>query len=544
MEENIIKGEKIERKIFWNVGELTYNLLINFKNTVLQIDAATNQELTGSILLKRAVRLATFFKKYGIGLGDTVAIMSENRLEYCTVPVASFFVGATIAPLNPDYTVGELNHILNFSKPKLIFATPSAASKLKQVKEKLDCVKHIILFDSNEENDIFLSFNNIIKGSEDENAISTFSVEKYNPKETVAAIFCSSGTTGTPKGVMITHDNITSCIEIWSHNISRMKIDKNEDPRDVIIGITPFCHSFGFITMYFYILRGKLMIVSQKFSPTIFLDTIVKYRIRTIVAPPTLLVFLIKNPIVKQYDLSCVKEVIAGASPLGKETEIELRERFKFRHAGQSYGMTETTWGVISSPHQETKLGSVGRILPGMMAKIIDDKGNALGPYENGELCLKGPMIMKGYIGNEATTLNCIDEDRWLHTGDVAYYDNDKYFFIVDRTKELIKYKGFQVAPSELEDLLLSHPAVNDAAVIGLPDEYSGELPLAFVVKKPGKDVSSDELKRLISENLSSQKQLRGGVIFIDEIPRNHVGKTLRRVLKIEAVKRLLKHKF
>lgn len=199
--------------------------------------------------------------------------------------------------------------------------------------------------------------------------------------------------------------------------------------------------------------------------------------------------------------------------------------------------MTETTLGVLMKPPNSRKLGSVGKVVPGMMAKVIDENGKALGPYQEGELCLKGPLIMKGYVNDPAATAATIDKDNWLHTGDVAYYDNDKFFFIVDRIKELIKYKAFQVAPAELEALLLTHPAVSDSAVIGLPDDEAGELPLAFVVLKNGKTATVKELQQFVADNVSPQKKLRGGVIFVDVIPRNPTGKILRRILKQRAIK-------
>ncbi|KAL3280307.1 hypothetical protein HHI36_017796 [Cryptolaemus montrouzieri] len=543
MEENIVKGEEIQRKIKLNLGQLTFEALKNYGDNVLQVDAETDEILTASLLLKQGIRLATFLKEHGVSHGDTISVISENRLEVCLIAVASFFVGATFAPLNPDYTGGELNHALNLSRPKIVFSTPSSLSKLTGITTNHTDIKLIVVFGSHESKKFLQGLDDIIRGAENDEIPTTFAIDSYDPKETVATILCSSGTTGKPKGVMITHENITSCIEILTKVFLQMKKEADSDSSDTITGITPFFHSFGFLAMYLHILRGKRLIVFKKFKPKIFLEAIAKYKLKALVVPPPLLVYLVRDPLVKKYDLSSVKEVYAGASPLNKETEMELKRRFKLRRAGQSYGMTETTWAVIATVNIEGKSGSVGVVLPGMMAKIIDENGRALGKNQRGELCLKGPMIMKGYVGNKEATMHCIDKDKWLHTGDIAYYDEDYHFYIVDRMKELIKYKGFQVAPSELEDLLVSHPSVLDAAVIGLPDEYAGELPMAFVVKKSDQEVTSEVLQEFVNKNVSPHKQLRGGIVFVKEIPRNQGGKILRRILKDSALKTGFKHK-
>ncbi|XP_057660900.1 uncharacterized protein LOC130896667 isoform X2 [Diorhabda carinulata] len=265
-------------------------------------------------------------------------------------------------------------------------------------------------------------------------------------------------------------------------------------------------------------------------------ESIEKFKVARMIVPPPVLLFLLKSPMVKNYDLSSIKEMRSGAAPMGKDMERELKEKFNVHHVSQGYGMTETTLGVLVSPPGKSKIGSCGKIVPGMMAKVIDDFGNPLPAYKEGEICFKGPLIMKGYVGDPKSTESTIDKDGWLHTGDVAYYDSDGYFFIVDRIKELIKYKAYQVAPAELEALLLTHPAIQDSAVIGLPNEEAGELPLAFIVQKPNKKITEQEVEKFVEDNVSPQKRLRGGVIFLNEIPRNPTGKILRRVLRERAV--------
>jgi 4-coumarate--CoA ligase len=197
----------------------------------------------------------------------------------------------------------------------------------------------------------------------------------------------------------------------------------------------------------------------------------------------------------------------------------------------QGFGMSETTFGTLGTS-LIIKPGSVGQPLKGVYAKVIDENGKSLGPNQRGELCFKGDRIMKGYINDSGSTDETIDKDGWLHSGDIAYYDEENQFYIVDRLKELIKYKAFQVPPAEIEALLLTNPKIKDCGVIGIPDEASGELPFAYVVKQPGVQLTEQEIINFVAENASKAKWLRGGVKFIDAIPKNPSGKILRREMR------------
>ena len=232
------------------------------------------------------------------------------------------------------------------------------------------------------------------------------------------------------------------------------------------------------------------------------------------------------------YDLSCIRVIICGAAPLSKEIEQTVYERLgnpkmKIR---QGYGMSEMSLAVLLQKNI-FKPGSVGDVNEGSIVKVIDENGKSLGPNQRGELCFKGNQLMIGYIGDDKATKDTIDKDGWLHTGDIGYYDSDKQFYIVDRIKELIKWKGFQVPPAEIEALLLTNRKIRDAAVIGIPDDAVGELPLAFVVKADD-SLTEEEVIQFIAKNASPAKKLHGGVRFVKEIPKNPSGKILRRELR------------
>lgn len=537
---NILHGEPLERLIDMSLGDLLVMVLTMHDQNVILVDPWTNEELPANLLLARSIQVAKWLQSQNIGVGDCVSVNSENRIEFAIAAVATLLVAATFAPLNPDYTPTELKHVQNLSKPKVIFCSDKTIDKMVAALPQYQYIKKLVFFEARKySHPDVVSFNDILQGVTEVDP--AFQPPPIDMKETVATILCSSGTTGLPKGVMCTHDNMGAFIDVGRTQLQDLAL--SEDPSDAMIGLTPFFHSFGFMLMFLNILRGKKMVVIRKFNVKLLLDSVVKYKITRLIVPPPVLLVLLKNPIVKEYDLSSLVEIRSGAAALGKDMEKELKERFKVRNVSQSYGMTETTLGVLLNiGDNPVKLGSVGRVVAGMSVKVINEGGEPLGPYQEGEVCFKGPLIMKGYVGDDEATANTIDKDGWLHTGDVAYYDDDGYFFIVDRIKELIKYKAFQVAPAELEALLLTHPGVKDAAVIGMPDEEAGEVPLAYVVKREGKDVTAEEIKKFVADTLSNPKHLRGGVLFIDEVPKNPTGKILRRVLR-ERAKDLIKVK-
>lgn len=257
-----------------------------------------------------------------------------------------------------------------------------------------------------------------------------------------------------------------------------------------------------------------------------------KYRVMLAFMVPPLMVFLAKHPIVDKYDLSSLVMLLSGAAPLSKETEDAIKERIGVPTIRQGYGLSEATLSLTVQSDERCKPGSVGVLRKGLYAKVIDpETGKALGPNQRGELCFRGDCIMKGYIGDKNST-DAMVKNGWLHTGDIGFYDEDFEFFIVDRIKELIKYKAFQVPPAEIEALLLTHDKIKDVAVVGKPDEAAGELPFAFVVKQVGAQLTEQEVIEFVAANASSPKRLRGGVKFVNEIPKNASGKILRRVLR------------
>ncbi|KAJ8962649.1 hypothetical protein NQ318_001042 [Aromia moschata] len=506
--------------------EILHSLLQNKPDGDAMIDAVTGEALSRRFLLRAACDTATALRRCGCTKGTVISICCDNSLQFFTPVVASLFLGCIVAPLNYNYTLEELEHALDISKPKIIFCSREVLPKFTELKRKRD---HIDKVDCNE----------TLAGAETmetfiERALmgqrvipENFQPLTDDPAKLGAFILCSSGTTGMPKGVLLSHLNVL--VRVAHRSEPRYKYDIES-----VLGLMPFFHGYGLIVSLSCIISSDQIIVLKRFDEDDFLRALQDYKISFLPLAPPLAVFLEKSPKVLKYDLSHLKYIVCGAAPLSKDTELGLKKRLKsLETIQQAYGLTEATLGVTLLDSKTERPGSSGKVVTYMSCKVRDpETGKSLGPNQIGELCFKGPMVMMGYYNDEKATRESFTSDGWLKTGDLGYYDDEGYFYIVDRLKELVKYKGFQVAPAELEAILLTHPKVRDVGVVGLPDELAGELPLAFVVKRDGAEVSEQELQEFVARVVSPQKRLRGGVVFVSEIPKNPSGKILRRVLR------------
>ncbi|KAG4074567.1 hypothetical protein HA402_005632 [Bradysia odoriphaga] len=494
------------------------------------INAITNEIWTYKDMLDQTSLMARVLHGAGAKQNDVIAIVSENRFEYPAVVFGAIYLGVIVAPCSVTQTERELKHSLLLTKPKFVFTSPLTAELAIKVCKSLTFVEKVIVFGKKKFNDRSILWDVFIYKYE----AKTFNVQDYASqrigRDNVAYIASSSGTTGVPKGVLITQGNIMSVVQGTRDRFTR-------GGTMIVWSVAPWFHSLGFFSMVLYACsRVATFVFLPKFEEETFLRCVQDYKVSTIVAVPPIIVFLAKSPLVDQYDLSSLRNITCSAAALSREIEDQVRERFskKYKvdlHIRQAYGMSETTLGTLR-PTYTIKPGSVGEPVSGVYCKVIDENGKSLGPNERGELCFKGDRIMKGYVNDTAATKRIIDENGWLHTGDIAYYDEDKQFYIVDRLKELIKYNANQVPPAEIEALLISNPKVKDCGVIGIPDEKAGELPFAYVVKQDGANLTEDEVVQFVADNASKVKWLRGGVRFIDEIPRNQTGKLLRREMR------------
>ncbi|EXX58359.1 uncharacterized protein OCT59_018078 [Rhizophagus irregularis] len=494
------------------------------------IDGNTDKKLTFGQLKTNSKKLAFgLINKIGFKRGDVLAIYSPNHIDYPVVIFGAIAAGGIVTPVNPEYTSEEFAFQLKDSGASVIICHPDYLEKaIKAAKVANIPESKILLFDENEIND-FLPFLSLLSDQE-------INPVEYTPEEvksTTAYLCYSSGTTGKNKGVETTHYNMVS-------NLSQLDVFEDQiNHENVYIGTLPSFHIYGLtLFIHFVILKGASCVLLRKFELEKFCRAIQDYKVNIAPIVPPIVLLLVNNPIARKYDLSSLKLAISAAAPLSKDLSTKFVEIYKVP-IKQAYGLTETTPFAIVTKTDNIVDGSIGILLPNVECKIISENNKELEFDEKGEFYIRGPNVMKGYLNNKEATDACIDSDGWFHTGDLGYVNPQGNFFIVDRVKELIKYKGFQVAPAELESVLLTHPSITDCAVIGVnSDEQATEYPLAYVVLKQN-EIQSDELKEeikdFVSQRVAPHKKLRGGVCFTDKIPKSSAGKILRRSLRERA---------
>jgi acyl-CoA synthetase (AMP-forming)/AMP-acid ligase II len=478
------------------------------------VDGPTGRSLSYSTLAGQVRGLAAGLAARGIGKGEVVATYMPNIPEYALVFHGVCTAGGVNTTVNPLYTSGELAFQLRDSGARMLVTIPPFLDTAREAAEEVGGIELVVVGEAEGATPLA----ELIDAGADPPRV------EIDPDRDLAVLPYSSGTTGMPKGVMLTHRNLVA-------NINQANAPLGVGPDDVLIGCLPFFHIYGMtVIMNLALHAGAKIVTMPRFDLDQFLDLIETHSATHIFIVPPIALALAKHPAVEGRDLSSLRVTMSGAAPLGAELAGQVSERIS-GVVMQGYGLTETSPVTHCNPidPERAKPGTIGPPLPETECRLVDpESGENLGAGERGELWIRGPQVMSGYLNNPEATAATIDDDGWLHTGDVAVVDEDGYFQIVDRLKELIKYKGFQVPPAELEALLISHPAVADAAVIGVPDEEAGELPKAFVVAE--EQTSDEELLEFVAERVSPQKRVRL-IERVEEIPKSPSGKILRRVL-------------
>jgi acyl-CoA synthetase (AMP-forming)/AMP-acid ligase II len=494
------------------LSELVFRHAASHPDKAALIDGPSGRTITYGQLLDMSRRFAGGLKARGFGNGDVLALMSPNIPEYAVVFHGTAMAGGTVTTVNPTYTAHEVRHQLNDAGASLLVTVAMFAAVATEAAEGTGVT------------DIF----QIGAAEGDRNFVELFGepIDQVPVAGSDLAVLpYSSGTTGLSKGVMLTHDNLTA-------NILQTMVPAQLRNDETIIAVLPFFHIYGMqVLMNSMLAAGGTIVTMPRFELEGFLKIHQEYGVtRSFVAPP-IVVAMAKHPMVDQFDLSKLEQVFSGAAPLSAELALEAGGRLGC-DVVQGYGMTELSPVSHLTPPGMFKPGSCGVTAPNTECVIVDPgSGERLGVDVDGELWVRGPQVMAGYLNNVAATEATIDADGWLHTGDIGHFDADGHLFVVDRLKELIKFKGFQVPPAELEALLLTHPAVADSAVIGKPDDEAGEIPIGFVVLKPGQTATADDIKAFVAERVATYKRL-GDVTFLDAIPKSASGKILRRMLR------------
>jgi acyl-CoA synthetase (AMP-forming)/AMP-acid ligase II len=484
------------------------------------IDGPTGRKITGADLMAAIQSLAGGMAARGIGPGTVIGLMAPNIPEFVSVFHGTVYAGATVTTINPSYTAQEVRHQLQDAGAHLLITIPDILPVAQDALTGTAVEEIVVIGDA--------------AGATPLTDLMGPPLRAQVPVDLddhIAVLPYSSGTTGLPKGVMLSHRNLVV-------NVDQVSGVVGLKPGEITPAFLPFFHIYGLQVMVnIYLSAGAAIATLPRFDLELFLRLAQDHRAERLWIVPPVAIALAKHPMIDDFDLASVIQVNSAAAPMGPELGAAVHERMGCA-VTQAYGMTELSPASHVMAADSGRAGAVGRTIAGTLCRIVDPgTGKDMGVDEEGELWIKGPQVMKGYLNNPKATAENIVEGGWLRTGDIGCIDADDYLFIRDRLKELIKVKGFQVAPAELEGILLDHPEIADAGVIGRADPEAGEVPVAYIQRAPGSDISADTVKAHLVGQLAHYKHL-ADVVFVDEVPKSASGKILRRMLRASDEKR------
>uniref|UniRef100_A0A1J3H685 4-coumarate--CoA ligase-like 4 n=1 Tax=Noccaea caerulescens TaxID=107243 RepID=A0A1J3H685_NOCCA len=500
------------------------------RGTTAYIDAATGHRISFSDLWRAVDRVADcLHHEIGLRRGDVVLILSPNSIYIPVVCLSVMSLGAVVTTANTPNTAGEISTQIADSNPTLVFTTLQLAPKLP------GSGISVVLTDECEGSTRGVKVVGVLTEMMKKEPSGRRVRDRVNQDDTATMLY-SSGTTGPSKGVISSHGNLTAYVA--------RKVSEKSMQGEIFICTVPMFHTFGLLTFAMAtVALGSTVVILRRFELNEMMEAVEKYRATALaLAPPVLVAMINGADLIKaKYDLSSLKMVRCGGAPLSKEATEGFLEKYPTVDILQAYALTESNGaGAFTDTVEDSRrYGTSGTLTSDVKARIVDpNTGRVMGVNHTGELWLKGPSITKGYFRNEEATKETITKEGWLKTGDLCYIDDDGFVFVVDRLKELIKYKGYQVPPAELEALLITHPDILDAAVIPFPDREAGEYPMAYVTRKPESNLSEKQVIDFVSKQVAPYKKIRK-VAFINSIPKTASGKTLRRDLITLATSKL-----
>ncbi|KAB0792323.1 hypothetical protein PPYR_14282 [Photinus pyralis] len=517
LDSNVIRGETpsfvLEPK---GLGYALFECMSRNRHLIAQIDPISGVKDTYEHLLGRCVGAALKMRSIGIRPKDVITTCTLNHLNSCVPVIAAIFLGAIPACLDPRLGRSEMTHHIKLAKPKIAFVDQGSIELVEETCAEAGVDVQIVTF---AESDRYTEFGEFVTERDDE-----FHPYEVGDGRETASILFSSGTTGLPKGICLSHQSLLGQGNLL---ISR----------GICFQTTLTYSTYHWLSATFAlvsaVLTGGCRVVTSLFTPRTFWTILERYSITNVLFTPVHAMELLRNGRPEAVNTSQLRDVIIGGDILSSHPLEELRAMFPGTNCNLSYGQTELSGLIVNFNRLDrremalmrSKPGSSGLLVPGFSCKIVEPStGATLGPNQTGELCFKGDFVMNGYYNSDSS--DRWDADGWLRTGDLGYYDEDFCFFIVDRIKETFKVKSFHISPSFIEGVLLTHPAISLAAVVGLPDEENGNAPLAVVCLKEGSHaVGEEDVVKYVAERMHDKYALRGGVKFVDTLPLTTTGK-------------------
>lgn len=524
VENNVYKGKISPHTTnYKNLGEIMWSKIKSNADKIAHLDACTEKTVTYAELQDKVVRCALWIQNQGIKYGDVISVCTNNHLNSIVPCLAAIYVNTIFNPWDENMDLKTSLYVMRLTTPKIIFCSEKSVNVILNTIKESNYNPIVVIFGNHPD---AISFSDILNMYTDAEVANFRRVEPDNIKQTTC-IMLSSGTTGMPKGV-----------EMSNYSLLRVSDDKNLDVTNAVaIWFSSLYWLSGILMNLKTIVQGSKIILYPEFDEEMTCQLIEKYKITLIFLSTSMVNRFLKAGYIKKYSLLSLKFIICGGAIIKPKTQKEMRSILPHVQILQGYGMTEIC-GIGTLQLSTHKNGSCGTVRENVQMKVVDpENGKVIGPNNSGELWIKTEILMNGYYKNPDATKSTIDEEGWLHSGDIGYFDDDGELFIIDRLKDLIKYRGYQISPGEIESVLTTHPAVREVAVIGVSHPTDDEHPIAYVTKMPGTKVTEQELVDFVANNMMDRCRLRGGVVFLEAFPYTGSGKIARKELKAMAKK-------